>query len=350
MSKKILVGVLVAMLFFSSCERESVDEAWIIDTHFHLDGDGLQNNFDDAAEYAVSLFEEFNIKSVLLMPPPQTEGQKMSYDYDELLPIVEAYPEYFKLVAGGGSLSRLINEAYNDGEVTDDMRDEFEETAQEIVDAGAVAFGEMASLHLSFRDTHPFEYAPPNHELFLLLADISAENDMPIDWHMEAVSEDQSPRSFFNEISSNNPDVLYANIAEFEELLDYNLDAKIVWQHIGWDNTGDMTSDLIRRLLADHSNLYLSLRVEDPEYSKSVVENRLVDDDGFIRDEWLQLISDYPDRFMIGTDEFVYNPSTGVDKIGPPSFQLTVEFLDQLPEDLAYQVGYANAARVYGLE
>jgi len=63
MSKKILVGVLVAMLFFSSCERESVDEAWIIDTHFHLDGDGLQNNFDDAAEYAVSLFEEFNIKS-----------------------------------------------------------------------------------------------------------------------------------------------------------------------------------------------------------------------------------------------------------------------------------------------
>lgn len=62
----------------------------------------------------------------------------------------------------------------------------------------------------------------------------------------------------------------------------------------------------------------------------------------------LPALEKYPDRFMIGGDEFVGIP--GLTPNRPQSFEETWPILAQLPHDLAQQVGREYAARVYHLD
>jgi predicted TIM-barrel fold metal-dependent hydrolase len=170
---------------------------------------------------------------------------------------------------------------------------------------------------------------------------------------MEAVPEDMDLPEAFHKISPNNPPILHANIPAFERLLAHNKKAKIVWQHIGWDNTGYMTIELLRRLLTAHPNLYLALRVEERQYDMTgrPIPNRIVDENRRIRPEWLKFISNFPDRFMIGTDNFfgaaIYGPGG---QALPQTMKETWSVVDQLPPELAKKVGRGNAARVYNIE
>jgi hypothetical protein len=105
-----------------------------------------------------------------------------------------------------------------------------------------------------------------------------------------------------------NPATLAANISAFERPLAHNREAKIVWQHLSWDNTGQLTLVLVRRLLAAYGNLDLTLRapVLPPGASGGrTPPNRITDMDGGIRSEWLDLMRDLPDRFIIGADDFI---------------------------------------------
>ena len=227
------------------------------------------------------------------------------------------------------------------------MKKKFRDFALRIIDDGAVAFGEMAALHFSFSKTHSFEQAPADHPLLLLLSDIAAEHGLPIDFHMEAVLEDQPLPPALLERSPNNPSMIKSTIPGFERLLNHNLSTNIVWQHIGWDNTGHMTTDLVRRLLKSHSNLFCALKFVRKNHEPFQLGEALMDEDMKIRPKWLELISEFPDRFMVGADEFVSAP--GGWSAGPPSFVDTWAILNQLPEELRNKVGCENAARVYHL-
>ena len=99
-----------------------------------------------------------------------------------------------------------------------------------------------------------FESTPPDHPLFLVLADIAADNDMPIDLHMEAVPQDMPTPPRFA-LRGPNPSNLKENISALERLLDHNPRPRIIWAHAGWDNTGERTVRLMRSLLAKHPNL-----------------------------------------------------------------------------------------------
>ncbi len=67
----------------------------------------------------------------------------------------------------------------------------FQKEAMVIIDSGAVGFGEIAAEHFSSgRGRHRYESTRPDHPLLLVLADIAAQNAMPIDLHMEAVPQD----------------------------------------------------------------------------------------------------------------------------------------------------------------
>ena len=79
------------------------------------------------------------------------------------------------------------------------------------------------------------------------------------------------------------------------------------------------------------------------------MRNRIVDEGGQIKPEWLALIADFPDRFMIGSDEFVGSRG-GATTEPRASFQQTWVLVEQLPPDLAGKVGHDNALRVYGLK
>ena len=68
------------------------------------------------------------------------------------------------------------------------MQKKFKERAEELLREGVVGFGEMTAEH--FDGSTPYQYAPADHPLYLMLADIAAEHDVPIDLHMEAVPQD----------------------------------------------------------------------------------------------------------------------------------------------------------------
>ncbi len=169
--------------------------------------------------------------------------------------------------------------------------------------------------------------------------------NVPIDIHMEAVQTAMPLPSRLQ--SPPNPARLKPNIAAFERLLAHNREARIVWAHLGWGNTGERTVELMRSLLSRHANLFMSVRVASGMQARNVVQaNFPLDGEGKLRKPWLALFQQFSDRFVIGSDEIVQkgnrHPSAG-------SIRTTVGLLNQLPAQLRQKIGYENAARLYGL-
>jgi len=275
-----------------------------------------------------------------VLPPPSPGGRRVA-NYEALAGVATANPGRFGFLGGGATLNPMIQQVRADDRVSPDLRTKLETTARAIVQAGGVGFGELAALHLSFVEHHPFEEIAPDHPAFLLLADLAAGHNVPLDLHMEAVPADMPIPDGF--MQPPNPSRLRANIPGFERLLSHNPRTRIVWEHIGWDNTGQMTVTLLRRLLEAHPNLYLQIKIA-PRWGVS--QNRPIDDRGKIRPEWADLIRAFPDRFIIGSDTFYGGPPPVVDQYLTGVSTL----LAQLPDDLARKIGIENAARLYTLK
>jgi predicted TIM-barrel fold metal-dependent hydrolase len=137
-----------------------------------------------------------------------------------------------------------------------------------------------------------------------------------------------------------NPQHLTENIRGFERLLAHNRMARVVWAHVGWDNTGDATVELYDRLLAEHPNLYLQLKA----YRDSNSENMILAD-GRIKPEWMRLIESHPDRFVLGSDNFYGIPDKT--RPFPDSSMGSRMILRDLSPELARKVGVENARRMY---
>jgi predicted TIM-barrel fold metal-dependent hydrolase len=318
-----------------------------IDAHNHLAG-GRQGSgeYFAAASKALDAMERLGIEKMLIMPPPFSPELPRSFDMEDLLPVVRKFHGRVFVLGGGGSLNLMIHEAHKEGVVTPELKKRFEERALEILSKGAVGFGEFAVEHFSLGYDHPYESAPADHPLFLLLADIAARAGVPMDIHMEAVPKDMPlPDRDILKRSGRNPKTLRANIPAFERLLAHNGNAKIIWAHVGWCNTGYRTPGLCRDLLSRHPNLYMSFKLS-PE---SVPEVRPISrDQRSIRPEWLQLLRDFPGRFVIGTDQFYVPP--GSRQIGPQKTEATRLFMNLLPPDLAWKIGIENPSRLFNLQ
>ncbi len=336
-----------------------------IDTHMHLHGamggPGMRSRrpgfmqgqkgsgYTKSAANLIRLMDQQGVARALIMPPPQSRGQRMAYQYKDLLDALRKYPDRLFLAAGGGILNPMIHET-DPPAVTPNLKKRFRQEAETIVRAGAKSFGEMTALHVCMTERHHFLEAPPDHPLFLLLADVAAENNIPIDLHMDAVPHKKNTRRQLLNRCSKNPSYLQATIPPFERLLSHNRKTRIVWQHIGWDNTGDMTIALLKRLLKAHPNLYLSMKVVKMGIHSSGVPmpNRVVGKDMKMSREWISFIKEFPDRFMIGGDEFVGIP--GRTRRMPQSFEEIWSAVNHLPPALAKKIGHDNAARVYNLK
>lgn len=157
-----------------------------------------------------------------------------------------------------------------------------------------------------------------------------------------------------------NPLFLPENITAFRGLLSHNPNARIIWVHAGWDNTGYRTVDLMRQLLQDHPNLYIQLRpltrARAPEVGRAnslLFKNDL--GEVKIRAGWLKLMSDYPDRFIVGLDSFYskFKPDLP-DDFFVPLLELGADFAEllyqELPGDVADKVAFENAIRIYRLD
>jgi len=217
--------------------------------------------------------------------------------------------------------------------------------AEKIVALGAVGFGEMTAEHFSLHSRHPYETAPPDHPLFLILADIAARHDVPIDLHMEAIPHDMPLPDIDRVKSGNNPSSLKANIPALERLLSYNPKVRIIWAHAGWDNTGHRTLRLMDELLSRYPNLYMTIKFG----GDSVEENRPFAPGRRLKQGWLEAMKKRPDRFMMGTDQFFTPPLSDIRRKAGRGDPVKA-FFSQLPPDLAYKIGFVNPIRVFGLK
>jgi hypothetical protein len=319
-----------------------------IDAHFHAHphiGRGPDGSYDmaGAAQAAVRMMDREGIAAAIVMPPPFPPGRE-AYDVDQLQIAVRRFPDRFAFLGGGGLLNPLIQARANDHAVSGAAREAFTSSAKAILAAGARGFGEMTALHFSMRDGHPFEQVRPDHPLFLLLAHIAGDAGVPIDLHMEAVPQDMPVPQRLLGRGGSNPPTVTANIAAFERLLAHNRRAPIIWAHAGWDNTGQRTPQLMRTLLQRHPNLYMSMKFQRP--GTGGVSNPL-DGGRRLRPQWLQLLQDFPDRFLMASDSHIYTDIRRQSRVR--GIGAAAQFLRQLPEPLARAVGYDNARRLFRL-
>jgi predicted TIM-barrel fold metal-dependent hydrolase len=308
-----------------------------IDVHTHLD----QKNAAGSVQVALQAMEAENAERLVFLPSPFSPDDPTRFDDEVLRSAEKGHRDKLAFLGGGGTLNVMIQEAVHAGKVSPAVEKKFKARAEEILRQGASGFGEMTAEHFATGPGTYYEYAPPDHPLFLLLADISAEHGgVPIDFHMEAVPQAMKLPAGLK--SPPNPPELHANIAAFERLLAHNPRAKIVWAHAGWDNTGYRTAALCRRLLQAHPNLYMEIKVDPVAVGlNSPLSNG---GSGTIKPEWLQLFRDFPGRFVIGSDQHYPEPPKG-----PQRWQSAILLFNQLPADLQRKIGRENAMRLYHL-
>jgi predicted TIM-barrel fold metal-dependent hydrolase len=315
------------------------EPAYIIDTHVHADPQGA---LPGAVMDAITAMNHYRIQRIVLMSPPGPGGRPNRYDVENLRFALQKYPDRISLAGGGSSLNGMIQATAVDA-ATAPVVQKFRAMAGQLLEAGAVAFGEIAIHHLSLLrmgPRHPYESVPADHPLLLVLADIAAKGQRPIDVHLDLVPADMPlpPRPIFNPAT---PARLTSNRASFEQLLDHNPAAKIVWAHAGTDPLGTRNPGIERELLQRHANLFMSLRLVRGGPGPSFA----LDDNATLKPGWLALLRDFPDRFVLGSD-FFYGGKRGP---GEDEFQNFWRLLCQLPDDLAAKISFRNAAEIYRL-
>ena len=284
---------------------------------------------------ALRAMDNHRVEMTIFLPPPFPPDHPGMYGLPDLELVARRNPGRFAFVAGGESLNPMIHQVAPD-KVTPGVIRKFQQEAEAIVKAGAAGFGEFAAEHFSSgRGGHPYESTIPDHPLLLALADIAAQYGMPIDLHMEAVPEDMPLPGRL--AGRGNPSRLKENITGFERLLAHNRGARIVWAHAGWDLTGERTVALMRSLLTKHPNLYMSVKL-DPNAPRRTSP---FGSDGTVRPDWLSLLREFADRFLIGSDQFFDE--------GTERLSLARKFVDALPPDVVIRIARENAKHVYRL-
>jgi predicted TIM-barrel fold metal-dependent hydrolase len=301
-----------------------------VEAHTHFD----DKDPEGSVRSALAALGRQNATKIFFLTPPDTSDHPGHFDAEVLLPAAKKYPGKLAVLGGGGTLNATIVQSVATGDAGPAVQKTFRERAEELIREGVAGFGEMAAEH--FDGATPYQYAPADHPLYLLLADIAAEHNVPIDLHMEAVPTAMPLPAGLK--SPPNPPQLHANIAAFERLLAHNPRAKIIWAHAGADGTGFRTPDLCRRLLAAHPNLYMEIKADPLAHGKNFPLA-----DGKIKPEWLKLFEDFPDRFIIGSDQHYLEP-----KDQEQRWQEVVLLFNQLPGDLRRKIGTENIAHIYG--
>jgi predicted TIM-barrel fold metal-dependent hydrolase len=305
-----------------------------IDAHTHI----YQIDPEGAVSLLLSAMERLNTGKAFIQTEPYGPDNPGRWDVEMILPAVKKHSQKLAVLGGGGTLNPMILEAYRSGNAGPEVQKKFRARAEELVRLGVVGFGELSIEHLSLPQSpvKDYEYAPADSPLMLLLADIAAEHNVPIDLHMEALPQTIPTPA---EYGPPNPPELHGNIGPFEKLLAHNPRAKIIWAHAGSDNIGYRTPELCRRLLQTHPNLYMEIKF-DPGFPGKDAPIA----DGKLKPEWLKLYSDFPDRFIIGSDQHFDPPATAP----LARAQQNALLLNQLPPDLRKKIAMENVLRIYG--
>ena len=120
----------------------------------------------------------------------------------------------------------------------------------------------------------------------------------------------------------------HTDVAGIQGLLDQAPDIPVIWAHGGFD----VPETILRELLASQKQLYIEL-----SFREGMTEA------GKLTSVWYELMTDFHTRFLTGMD--TYTPSRWVEL--PELAAEARSWLKQLPEDVAHNIAYGNAARLF---
>jgi hypothetical protein len=126
------------------------------------------------------------------------------------------------------------------------------------------------------------------------------------------------------------------SMGQMESLLESDRNGRIIWNHCG---TNTSSSD-VRKLLERNSNLFceLSKRYLVKGNQRNIFSKSQVDSD------WLELIEDFSDRFMIGTDAHSIKQYHQYIKV------VREGLLSRLSPSTIRKVAYENAQHLFNLQ
>ncbi|MEK7246044.1 MAG: amidohydrolase family protein, partial [Pseudomonadota bacterium] len=130
------------------------------------------------------------------------------------------------------------------------------------------------------------------------------------------------------------------SVEGFERLLASDRRAKILWTQCGTDTAPGEVRPLMQR----HPNLYCELSWRYPPVVPPHLAFRNIFDETGPKPEWLELIEEFPDRFLVGNDAHIrsqYDRATEVVRTG---------LLPYLKPATARMVAYENAERLFKLK
>jgi predicted TIM-barrel fold metal-dependent hydrolase len=293
--------------------------ATFVDAHAHI----MPGKYPMSQENILDLMKMEGIDRMVIMEPPATGPDDASEEYG--IPAAsDEYPDKF-ISLYGGEAKAVLEENAESEEISEEDMQAFGKLLEDAMETKKYrGFGEIGLRHFGHGDYEGGDLTiPGDHPFMLIMSDVAAKYKVPIDVHMEADN---------------------GTIAGLIKLLDNNENATIIWSHAGWSNTGEATPEVMGRLMKDHPNLYSSIKLRKPE-SDEMAAASILSQNGTIKKEWLKLFTDYPDRFMIGTDiklgfgeESNYTQIIGMHR----------DFLGHLPQDIAKKIGTENAAKVFG--
>ena len=125
------------------------------------------------------------------------------------------------------------------------------------------------------------------------------------------------------------PLLIHGDPAVIDKLYEIAPKQPIIWAHAGTFPYPDLVSDYLRR----YPNLSIDVSMRDERIAP----------DGIINDDWYELFVTYPDRFMIGVDTY----STARWHMFDSAVGTIRNWLAQLPDEIAAQLAFVNAAKLY---
>lgn len=181
--------------------------------------------------------------------------------------------------------------------------------------------GEIFTRHDDLTALTQSETPRANSEALIRIYHLAAEHDLPVMIHSNITSKRER-----------NP--LY--LPELEVALRDHPSVRFIWAHAGTSKEIhrhqqklDFLFEELERMLGLYPNLYIDL-------SWTVLEPYMLDKDGKPEPDWVKLVEQYPDRFMIGSDVV-----GRFDNLGK-HIQAFDVFLNALDESVAHKVARDN--------
>jgi len=123
---------------------------------------------------------------------------------------------------------------------------------------------------------------------------------------------------------------IHGDPAVIDTVYDISPSQPVIWAHAGTFPYPDLVADYLQR----YPELTIDLSVRDDRIAP----------DGRISDDWYELFIRFPDRFMVGVDTFSLSRWHHFDA----AVATIRNWLGQLPDDVAEQLAYDNAAALFG--